>query len=226
MKGLFQILGFLIVAGALVASIFGIPLLGLWLLCVFVGAGGRAEKSKAIVAKVLMGDETVIGQSLQHRAFAFFHRRDAVVITTSRTILIKRGLLGGFKMADIQWKDLLDVTIDENILSGLFGSNLKFTHLNRSLPAISVDGIPSDPASKMYAAAQSEEQAWEEKRRVRAIEEVRAASGGVIVNTGSGGERGGGEMADEIAKAKVLFDQGAVSDSEFQEMKAKILARS
>ena len=80
----------------------------------------------------------------------------------------------------------------------------------------------------MYAKAQYEEQAWEEKRRVRGLEETRAASGGVMIGGGDGMGPGGGadRMVEEIRKAKELLDSGAVSDAEFQEMKAKILGRA
>ena len=74
---------------------------------------------------------------------------------------------------------------------------------------------------------QFEEQAWEEKRRIRTIEEVRAAAGGVVVNNApapSENKSGGNRMLEEIQKAKELLDSGAVSDAEFQEMKSKILA--
>ena len=79
----------------------------------------------------------------------------------------------------------------------------------------------------MYAKAQFEEQAWEEKRRVRGLEETRAASGGVTVGMGAGaGGAAPDRMVEEISKAKALLDAGAISDTEFQEMKAKILGRA
>ena len=94
---------------------------------------------------------------------------------------------------------------------------------------IAVPGVPSAPAAQMYAKAQYEEQAWEEKRRIRGLEESRAASGGVTIGAGGapgGGGEGAERMVDEIRKAKELLDSGAVSDAEFQEMKAKILGRA
>lgn len=79
----------------------------------------------------------------------------------------------------------------------------------------------------IYSHAQSEEHAWEEKRRVRALEESRAASGGVTFHSGT--PSGGGavtSMMDELVKAKALFDGDAISDAEYQEIKAKVLARA
>uniref|UniRef100_UPI0028AB2BBC SHOCT domain-containing protein n=1 Tax=Brevundimonas sp. TaxID=1871086 RepID=UPI0028AB2BBC len=93
-----------------------------------------------------------------------------------------------------------------------------------------VNGIRSDVASEIYSRSQSEEQAWEEKRRVRAMEEVRAAAGGVVVHTGAPAATAApaptvkNDMMDQIQKAKKLLDDGVISDAEFQEMKSKILA--
>ena len=222
MSGIFRVLFFLIVAGGLIATFFGIPVLGLWMAAVFVGAGGRTEKAKTELNKVLMADEQVIASALQHRVFALFSRRTQIAITNSRVITMKRGLLGGFKMTDIQWKDLIDATIEQNVLGMLCGSNLRFAHIGRPLMAMRVEGVPSEPASSMYARAQHEEQAWEEKRRVRGMEEVRAAAGGVVVHAGAPATGGG--VVNEIQKAKAMFDAGVISDAEFQEMKSKILA--
>jgi hypothetical protein len=161
------------------------------------------------------------------RLFALFSRRVAVMITSSRVLTVRRGLLGGFKMSDIQWKDLLDVTLEQNVIGPLCGSNLKFSHLNRTLPPLAVDGVPADAASSIYSKAQLEEQAWEEMRRVRGMEEIRAAAGGVVVHAGASGgaaEGQGNRLTDQIGQAKALLDSGAISDAEFQEMKAKILA--
>ena len=43
---------------------------------------------------------------------------------------------------------------------------------------------------------------------------------------GAGPGAGGDRMVDEIRKAKELLDSGAITDAEFQEMKAKILGRA
>lgn len=207
----------------------GLIALAIWAALVFLGAEERARKAQEILDKTLMSGEVVAARAIQHRVFALFRRRAVVAITGSRIITVQRGLLGGFKMSDMQWKDLKDVRLEQNILDGLCGANLAFDSLLPGHPGIAVDGVPSETAPAMYAKAQYEEQAWEEKRRVRGLEETRAASGGVTIGAmdGSGGGPGASDrMLDEIAKAKALLDAGAVSDAEFQEMKAKILGRA
>jgi len=211
----------------LIASVGPIALVA-WAALIFLGAEARAAKAQATLDSTLMSGEQVVARAVQHRVFALFRRRAAIAITGSRIVTVQRGLLGGFKMADMQWKDLKDVRLEQNILDGLCGSNLAFDSLAPGAPGIVVDGVPSQAASTMYAKAQYEEQAWEEKRRVRGLEETRAASGGVSIGAmdGSVGGASGDRMVEEIRKAKELLDSGAVSDAEFQEMKAKILGRA
>jgi hypothetical protein len=231
MKGILQLLIYVSIWSVAVFVTMGLALvlLGLVLFLTFAGADKRADKASDQISTTLMDSEELYAEAIQHRVFALWGRRAVLAITNSRILVMRRGLLGGFKMQDVQWKDLEDVTIEQNVLASLCGSNLHFKHLNKGVAQIEVNGIASDVAPSIYAKAQHEEQAWEEKRRIRGIEEVRAAAGGVVVHTGSSngsGEhasRGGNRMLEEIAKAKELLDMGAVSDAEFQEMKSKIL---
>jgi preprotein translocase subunit YajC len=199
-----------------------------WFL-VIRGADARADKARQKLQSTLMKDEKVLSTAIQNRIAALLVRRELVAITNSRIITIDRSWLGGFTMRDYQWKDLRDAKLEENIFPNLFGSNLKFNVGTNSVE-VHINNIPSNVASEIYSQAQSEEQAWEEKRRVRALEESRAASGGVTIHSGSPSATGGGNVAtsmlDELAKAKALFDGGAISDVEFQEIKAKVLARA
>jgi hypothetical protein len=216
---------YLMAGVVLVLSVLGIPLLGFILFLTFFGARRRAAGASNQLASTLMEDEDLLAQALQLRAFALFNRRAIVGITNSRVIAVQRGILGGFRMLDIQWKDLEDVTLAQNVLPRLCGSSLNFRHSNTGVAPIGIDGVASDLASAIYAKAQAQEQAWEEKRRVRRIEEVRAAAGGVVVNTPqSPVAPAGNRMLEEIAQAKAMLDAGAISDVEFNTMKAKILA--
>lgn len=227
MSGIFNIIGFVLLSLFAIFSSFGIPVLAFLVFMTYYGAQGRALKVSEQLSKTLMQGEYIEAEALQCRVFALWRRRAAFGITNSRVLILSRGLFGGYTMVDIQWKDLEDVTIEQNVLSAFCGSNLKFRHLNAKTGIVQVMGIESEIAANIYSSAQSQEQAWEEKRRVRQMEEVRAAAGGVVLNTGFGQSEAparSNRMLDEITAAKALLDNGAISDSEYQEMKAKILA--
>ena len=229
MGGLVNIVVFAISALLAAFSVFGLVPLAFLLFMTYFGAAGRVEKASQQLSTTLMDGEYIEAEAIQHRVFALWNRRATIGITASRILVVNRGLFGGFKMVDIQWKDLENATIEQNVLPNLCGSNLKFKHLNNGAGRIEVYGVESDIAAVIYSKSQSQEQAWEEKRRVRRIEEVRAAAGGVVVHNGPAANAtpslvGGNRMLEEITKAKALLDAGAVSDAEFQEMKAKILS--
>lgn len=232
MKGLTQGLLYGIIWAMILVFTAGLGLLvlGPVLFLTFAGAEQRAAKAYACLRTTLMRDEELLAEALQHRIFALWHRRALVAVTSSRVLLIQRGLLGGFKMQDIQWKDLVDATIEQNVLPDLCGSNLSFKNSNRQVGLMSIEGVEAQMAADIYAQAQAEEQAWEEKRRVRAMEETRAAAGGVVVHAAPQASSpmpaasGANRMLQEVEKAKSLLDIGAISDVEYNEMKAKILA--
>jgi hypothetical protein len=225
----------------LVAAFLGLQWLGIlvvaalgllyWFLVV---RGSEARRATALekLASTLMTSEQNLGDAIQLRLCALTSRRLVVATTTSRVILIKRPLLGGFTMEDYQWKDLHDATLSENLLPNVFGSRLTFSirREGQTEPEgkIVADGLDARVASRLYTAAQDQEQAWEEKRRVRTMEEARASSGGITLGSYSGAASAGapgGSALEEIERAKKLLDTGAISDAEFNEIKAKILSR-
>ena len=224
-----------------VAAVVGLGWVGLavvaalgfvyWL---FVIRGLEARKAKAVekLMSTLMTNEQKLGDAIQLRLCALTSRRVLVAATSSRVILIKRPLLGGFTMEDYQWKDLHDATLAENLLPNLFGSRLKFSIRRDGQEQVEgtlvADGLDARVASRLYTAAQDQEQAWEEKRRIRTMEEARASSGGITL----GGYPGAGAAAaasasalEELERAKKLLDSGVISDVEFNEIKSKILSR-
>jgi len=233
-----------------VASITVFALLGfaLWAFLVFGGSQKRGNRAEERLEHTLMPNEALRITAIQLRAFALLTRRKAIGITESRVITINRGLLGGYTMQDIQWKDLQDVEISENVLPEVCGSSLSFAFRKHDfgsransqrgasasasgLPTLLVGGIPCEEARAIYSKSQAQEQAWEEKRRVRAIEETRAAAGGVYLNTGSNsaGElppKEGQSLVEQLTGLKKLLDSGAITDVEFNEMKSKIIARA
>lgn len=191
--------------------------------------GTDARKAKALekLDSTLMSSETKLGDAVQLRLCALMSRRLVVAATSSRVILIRRPLLGGFTMEDYQWKDLHDATLSENVLPNLFGSRLAFAIRRDGQQQVEgvvvADGLEARIASRLYTAAQDQEQAWEEKRRVRTMEEARASSGGITL----GGYPVGAQSStlEELERAKKLLDSGVISDVELNEIKSKILSR-
>lgn len=232
---------FIILGGGFWAADLGIlgyflvlSLIGLWTYFTFFGASQRVDKAYAKLQDTLMEGEGLLSKGVDCRPFALFSRRQVFGITNSRVIRLERGLLGGFKMKDFQWKDLKDAQVSEYVLPSFCGSKLSFR-----AQFMKIEVHPSvEIATEMYKTAQKEEQAWEEKRRVREMEETRAAAGGVMFagggipsaqapapQTAQPSESLSTSVADELIKLKTLMDQGIISDAEFNEMKSKLLSK-
>lgn len=176
---------------------------------------------------------------LKLQSYPWLHRRIVVCATNNRLIVTKRGLLGGFKMYDVQWQDLKDVRIVERMLPSLFGATLEvFLREDAERPnlpgannKIVVSGLVSESAKQLYGIAQNQEQSWREKKRVRDMEEQRAAAGGVSIGSPAMGggfvsqsAQQGGDPLERLSKAKLLNEQGIISDTEFEEIKSKVLS--
>jgi hypothetical protein len=219
------------VIGGLVALAVTLVLVPIYWALVIRGSDARRERASEKLASTLIPSEQRLREAIQLRLCALLSRRLAVAATSSRVIVIQRSLLGGFTMKDYQWKDLHDASLSENVLPNLFGSRLSLAIRRDGTGAeerLVLDGFESRVASQIYSTAQDQEQAWEEKRRVRAMEEARASSGGVTLGgyaPPSGGGGGSGSALDELERAKKLLDSGVISDAEFNEMKSKILSR-
>lgn len=201
---------------------FGVILLGVFCFYVFGKSKERGKKVLLKIQETLINGETVVNTAFQKRVYALWGRRALVVQTASRMIFVERSILGGFSMLDHQWKDLKDAAIEENTLPNIAGSNICFEMLGEVGSGYLFEGADSLEAKQIYAYAQKQEQEWEEKRRVRGMEEMRAVSGGIHI----GGHGGGGQVSlEDIEKAKKMLDSGLISDAEFNEIKAKILGR-
>lgn len=229
MGGVLKILQFIVIWGFVIGITqgFGLLLAPPYYWLVFVGGEARKEKAQQKLQSTLLKDETVITSGLQSRIFGLFSRRILIAISASRLVEIRRSVLGGFDMKDYQWKDLHDAQMSENIIPNFFGAKLVFV-AQQQAKTISIDGLPCDVASSIYSFAQAKEHEWEEKNRIRDLEEKRAISGSSVVTVGGtapGTNSDQGDMLASLEKAKKLFDTGAISDVEYQELKAKIISK-
>ena len=134
-------------------------------------------------------------------------------------------------MVDFRWQDLGDAKIKV----GIFGADIFMKIFGSTDLAISKDsnqdlvlpGFRKEQAEKIYRLAQSQDQSWREKRRIRELEELRAKSGGITIGTNMGSQQTGNASEDASSKlqqAKQMLDNKLITDSEFESIKAKIIS--
>jgi len=191
----------------------------------------RLNKALEHLNSVLVSGETLEAWAIQRRLFALMHRRILVAATSGRFIQIKRGLLGGYDMTDFRWQDLGDAKIKV----GIFGADVYMKTFGSTDLAISKDsdqvlvleGFRKDQAEQIYRLAQSQDQSWREKRRIRELEELRAKSGGVIIGNNPGTQQTGNSSEDaalKLEQAKQMLEKKLITDSEYESIKARIIS--
>lgn len=184
------------------------------------------------VQSLLIPGEQLEAYAVQRRIFALVHRRQIVAATTGRFIAVSRGVFGSFHPAAVRWQDLEEVRVDV----GTFGATLYLKFLsNRDLAGGGqtltsvITGLRKDEAERVYRICQQQDQAWREKRRIRELEELRARSGGVQIGTPAPGVGGGAAAASDedpaarLERARTMLQQGLISDSEYESLKARIV---
>ena len=191
----------------------------------------RAEQALREIAGLLVPGEQLLAWAVQRRLFALVARRQFVAATTGRLVVVRRGLFGGYTPVDVRWQDLGDAVLDV----GIFGATLRATVLAepehaataRVAGQVVVPGLRKEQAERVYRVAQAQEVAWREKRRVRDLDEMRARAGGVqigaIPGAGGGGAPGEGDPMQRLQRARVMRDQGLLTDAEYETIKARIV---
>ena len=207
------------------------------------GLSGPLENLRS----VLIPAETLEAWAIQRRLFALTHRRLLVAATSGRLIWITRRLLGGFDVANIRWQDLEDVALHV----GIFGAQLVVkSGAAADLASEGRDGgrvfefpgLRKAQAQAVYRICQAQDQSWREKRRVRELEELRARSGGLqMFGTAAAGAvsaaaappvppapaalgQSGASAAQRLQEAKQLLESRLITDSEYETIKARIIA--
>ena len=188
---------------------------------------------------MLIPGEELEAMAIQRRIFALSHRRIAVGATSGRLIVIERNLIAGYKPFDCRWQDLRESTVTV----GIFGATLTISAYRSNDLAteegppnlLVIKGLRKDEAQEVYRVCQSRAQAWREKRRIRELEEMRAKAGGIqlgaggmgsfaSVPSGGGGDSNGHSPTERLQRAKEMLSSGLLTDAEFEQIKAKILA--
>ena len=188
----------------------------------------------ATLQGLLTDGESLEAWAAQRRWYALTHRRVLIAATSGRFISLTRRILGGYDSADIRWQDLKETRIS----AGIFAADLTLIAQANSDLNIGSEvnrvwtfaNLCKDQAQAMYRICQQHDQVWREKRRIRELEELRAKSGGVQIGGGQSsyaGAEGAGadsEPARRLRQAREMLDAKLISDSEFESIKAKIVA--
>lgn len=192
---------------------------------------------------LLIAGEEVKAFALQWRLYALLHRRHIAAATTGRFIYLTRPLLGGYNPVDVRWQDLKDAQLTVGIFSAtitlVYSANLSDTASGEGATRVlRAHGLTIEAAQALYRECQTQEQAWREKRRVRSMEEMRAASGAVQVATVYPQGREAPRQIDaldpdaapadtpaqRLGRAKEMLEQGLITDSEYEAIKARIVS--
>jgi hypothetical protein len=188
------------------------------------------DEALATLKGLLTVDETLEAWAVQHRLFALAHRRLLIAATSGRFISLTRRLIGGYDSADIRWQDLRETRIHAGILAAdltLVAQSSSDLNITAAVDRVwTFEGLRKDQAQAIYRICQQHDQVWREKRRVRELEELRARSGGVQIGTPAPAGVAGveSESARRLRQAREMLDAGLISDSEFESIKAKIIA--
>lgn len=169
---------------------------------------------------------------------------DCVALTNKRVLFFTPANLGlTIKFIDFVWKDIVDVYTKEEIIGAIF--SIKTT----KGAEMGVDYLPKVQARKLYQYAQERKEAEREARRQRELEEKRAESGAVQLEdlarmTAPQPEVKEAtpepvhqpappvlqetpkpdELTEKLKKLKMLFDNGLISQEEYNHKKLDLLS--
>ena len=183
------------------------------------------EKINEKVNDLLTNGESIEYIAVQNKP-AINISPDSIVLTNKRIIFFRSksfGLVTDFQ--DYLWKDVGESHISEAIL----GSTFKMTAVSGFVETI--DYIPKSQARKLYQYAQAKEEEMIEFRRQKELEDKRAISGGITVNTQpEQKEEPKKEIPTEdpmetLMKLKAYLDNDLISAEDYETKKKEILAR-
>ena len=109
-------------------------------------------------ARIMVPGEEILCIAAENRTSVSI-KRDSVVVTTRRIIGISPGLPGRVSFRSHLWQDVLDVSMNEGILSSQI---VVETHAG----AREVGWIPREQANLLYGIARRMERDWREKRHI------------------------------------------------------------
>lgn len=177
------------------------------------------------VRQILIKDEELTYVAVQNKPVVNW-MPDCIALTDKRFIFYRPKMLGRIDFEDYVWRELFDARLSEDIIGSTF---IVTTAAGKKL---SMNYLPKSQARAVYRIAQGIEERSLEERRIRDLEEKRAAAGGVTVQASLPQAVPSAptpvENSDPMQKLrdlKSMADEGLVSAEEFEAKKAEILSR-
>ena len=147
---------------------------------------------------------------------------DGLLLTNKRLMIVRPKLLG-MTFQDYIWRDIGNVHMSEQMLTATITCTVA------GGTPLKIDSIPKKQARKIYGIAQEKEERVREERRMRDMEEKRAAAGGVTIAAPGQVPAAVAPAADDpmavLGKLKSMLDAGLIQPQEFEAKKAEILGR-
>lgn len=179
------------------------------------------QKVAQNVSEILTRDEQILYICMQN--FNAGPVKKSIVATTRRLIYFEPQIFGRFNFRDYPWHDLLDAQLNQGMISS------EMTVRLTQGQAETLGNLDKEQARRIYSICQQQEDEWREKRRLRQLEEDRARSGGVVVQSGTPAAAAPApapapeDPVERLAKAKGLLDRGLISEEEYNAVKTRIL---
>lgn len=173
---------------------------------------------------------------------------DCVALTNKRVLFFTPANLGlSIKFIDFVWKDIVDVNFKEEIIGAIF------TVKTTNQAEMGVDYLPKVQARKLYQYSQERKEEEREARRQRDLEEKRAESGSFAFERADAPKQVADpepqrqpepatatqqptstplvvhveerdELTEKLKKLRTLFDQGLISQDEYNAKKLELLS--
>ena len=147
---------------------------------------------------------------------------DGLLLTNKRLMIVRPKLLG-MTFQDYIWRDIGNVHMSEQMLTATITCTVA------GGTPLKIDSIPKKQARKIYGIAQEKEERVREERRMRDMEEKRAAAGGITIAAPGQVPAAVAPAADDpmavLGKLKSMLDAGLIQPQEFEAKKAEILGR-
>jgi hypothetical protein len=199
------------------------------------------EKIYSRLADLLTTGEEILYIAVQKKPLVNI-LPDCIALTNKRILFFTPANFGlSIKFIDFVWKDIVDVYTKEEIIGAIF--SVKTTNGAE----MGVDYLPKVQARKLYQYAQERKESEREARRLRDLEEKRAESGSIqfenasrmaaqqpVTPVSSAPEpepklvmqeaAKPDELTEKLKKLKMLFDNGLISQEEYNHKKLDLLS--